>query len=112
MLFSMVAIGSTGDVRPYILLGRELQRRGHQTRLIAFAPFEEAARQVGMDFLPLPGSLHHYMESLMQPGQHGRYLPAAAAKGHRGLQGCADGFHLDGQPGGGCDPVHLQPGRR
>lgn len=42
MLFSMVAIGSTGDVRPYILLGRELQRRGHQTRLIAFAPFEEA----------------------------------------------------------------------
>jgi len=26
MLFSMVAIGSTGDVRPYILLGRELQR--------------------------------------------------------------------------------------
>ena len=79
MLFSMVAIGSTGDVRPYILLGRELQRRGHQTRLIAFAPFEEAARQVGMDFLPLPGS----------------------------LQGCADGFHPDGQPGGGCDPVHL-----
>ena len=87
MLFSMVAIGSTGDVRPYILLGRELQRRGHQTRLIAFAPFEEAARQVGMDFLPLPGSLHHYMESLMRPGNMAvTFLPQL----QKAIAGCKD----------------------
>ena len=87
MLFSMVAIGSTGDVRPYILLGRELQRRGHQTRLIAFAPFEKAARQAGMDFLPLPGSLHHYMESLMRPGNLAvTFLPQL----QKAIAGCKD----------------------
>ena len=87
MLFSMVAIGSTGDVRPYILLGRELQRRGHQTRLIAFAPFEKAARQAGMDFLPLPGSLHHYMESLMRPGNMAvTFLPQL----QKAIAGCKD----------------------
>lgn len=87
MLFSMVAIGSMGDVRPYILLGRELQRRGHQTRLLAFAPFEEAARQEGMDFLPLPGSLHHYMESLMRPGNSVvTFLPQL----QKAIAGCKD----------------------
>lgn len=67
MRIAMVAIGSTGDVRPYILLGKEFLRRGHQVRLIAFAPFEKV-RQEGLDFLPLPGNLHVYMQKLMRPG--------------------------------------------
>ncbi len=87
MRISMVAIGSMGDVRPYILLGRELSRRGHQIRLLAFAPFEEAARQAGLDFLPLPGSLQHYMQNLMRPGGNAlTFLPEL----EKAISGCKD----------------------
>ena len=30
MRITMFCIGSTGDVRPYIVLGRELKARGHE----------------------------------------------------------------------------------
>ncbi len=87
MRISMVAIGSMGDVRPYILLGRELQRRGHQIRLLAFAPFEEKARKAGLDFLPLPGSLQRYMQNLMRPGGNAlTFLPEL----EKALSGCKD----------------------
>ena len=39
MKIHMVSIGSTGDVRPYVLLGKELQRRGHEVTVVAFANF-------------------------------------------------------------------------
>ena len=36
MRINMVSIGSTGDVRPYVLLGSELKRRGHEVTIVAF----------------------------------------------------------------------------
>ena len=41
MKITMFAIGSTGDVRPYCLLGRELKRRGHEITIAAFSGFEK-----------------------------------------------------------------------
>ena len=39
MKITMITLGSTGDVRPYMLLGRELHERGHEVTIAAFAPF-------------------------------------------------------------------------
>ena len=36
MRITMLSVGSTGDVRPYVLLGRELQARGHRVTISAF----------------------------------------------------------------------------
>ena len=36
MRISMVAIGSTGDVRPYVLLGKELKKRGQEVTIVCF----------------------------------------------------------------------------
>ena len=44
MRINMVSIGSTGDVRPYVLLGSELKRRGHEVTIVAFGKFEQMAR--------------------------------------------------------------------
>ena len=44
MHIHMVAIGSTGDVRPYVLLGKELRRRGHEVTIVAFANFAASRR--------------------------------------------------------------------
>lgn len=87
MLYAMVAIGSTGDVRPYTILAKELIRRGHQARLIAFAPFEKMARDAGMDFVPLPGNMYEYMANLMKPGGSLiTFLPEI----ERSLSGCKE----------------------
>lgn len=41
MRILMVALGSTGDVRPYIGLGTELMKRGHTVTLCALPDFKE-----------------------------------------------------------------------
>ena len=71
MRFTMVCIGSTGDVKPYVLLGRELQARGHDVAICAFTEFEELILANGMRFYPLSGDARELMRSIMKPGVKG-----------------------------------------
>ncbi|MBQ8556336.1 MAG: glycosyltransferase family 1 protein [Clostridia bacterium] len=71
MKITMVTIGSTGDVRPYALLGRELHRRGHEVTVAAFAPFEEMVTKEGLRFYPISGDVVDLMSHLMKPGAVG-----------------------------------------
>ena len=52
MKITMISLGSMGDVRPYILLGQELQRRGHDVRLAAFGSFEKTVREAVWSSFP------------------------------------------------------------
>ena len=75
MRIHMVSIGSTGDVRPYVLLGKELRRRGHQVTIVAFSNFAAMAQEAGLDFYPLAGDVLRFMERIMKPGVVGaKYL--------------------------------------
>ncbi len=75
MNITMLTIGSTGDVRPYVLLGRELQRRGHAVTLAAFAPFQDLVEKAGLHFYALSGDVVDLMQHFMKPGANGvRYL--------------------------------------
>ena len=40
MKITMISVGSTGDVRPYILLGKELKKRGILRQKVVFSPEE------------------------------------------------------------------------
>lgn len=71
MRFTMICIGSTGDVKPYVLLGNELQKRGHDVAICAFTEFETLAKQNGLRFYPLSGDVHAFMSSIMKPGTKG-----------------------------------------
>ena len=71
MKITMIAIGSTGDVRPYCLLGRELKRRGHEITVAAFADFEGMVTQSGLGFFRLSGDVKELMSHLMKPGAVG-----------------------------------------
>ena len=76
MRITMLSIGSTGDVRPFILLGQELKRRGHQVTLAAFSDFEESVVQGGLSFRPLSGDAKGFIASTMSPETKGlTYLP-------------------------------------
>jgi sterol 3beta-glucosyltransferase len=62
MRISIITIGTLGEVRPYIALGRGLQAAGHQVKLVAFRQFEGLAREYGLDFFALSGDLEEYMK--------------------------------------------------
>jgi non-ribosomal peptide synthetase component F/UDP:flavonoid glycosyltransferase YjiC (YdhE family)/glycosyltransferase involved in cell wall biosynthesis len=49
----LVTTGTHGDVLPFVVLGRGLVSRGHRVTLVTHAPFAEAARAAGLDFVPL-----------------------------------------------------------
>ena len=51
----LVALGSSGDVHPFLGLGRELRRRGHPVTLVAAGWFRDVATRAGLEFVdPLP----------------------------------------------------------
>ncbi|MGU3536878.1 nucleotide disphospho-sugar-binding domain-containing protein [Methylobacterium sp. A54F] len=53
MQVHLVAVGTHGDVLPFIAIGTELKRRGHAVALAAPAPFAASAARAGLDFHPL-----------------------------------------------------------
>lgn len=65
MRITMITIGSTGDVRPYIILGRELKARGHDVAICAFSTFEQMVCREGLRFKPLRGDVKELMGFLM-----------------------------------------------
>ena len=65
MRITMICIGSTGDVRPYIVLGRELKARGHEITICAFADFESTVLKSGLCFKPINGDVKKLMANLM-----------------------------------------------
>jgi len=65
MRITMICIGSTGDVRPYIVLGRELKARGHEITICAFHNFESAVLKEGLRFKPINGDVKALMANLM-----------------------------------------------
>lgn len=72
MKITMLCIGSTGDVRPYMLLGQELKRRGHEITVASFSTFERMIRDAGLNFFGLSGDVMALMDSLGAMGV--RYL--------------------------------------
>ena len=65
MRITMICIGSTGDVRPYLVLGRELKARGHEISICAFSDFESAVLREGFRFKPVNGDVKQLMANLM-----------------------------------------------
>lgn len=53
MRIAIVAIGSRGDVQPYLALGLGLKRAGHEVRMVAPARFKTFIESYGIDFFPL-----------------------------------------------------------
>lgn len=49
----LIAIGSAGDVFPFIGLARTLKLRGHRVSLCTVPVFRDAVEQHGIAFVPL-----------------------------------------------------------
>ncbi|HYI95000.1 MAG TPA: glycosyltransferase [Bryobacteraceae bacterium] len=56
MRIDILAIGSRGDVQPYVALGLGLQMAGHRVRVVTLGGFEQSVRGLGLDHLAIGGS--------------------------------------------------------
>ncbi|KAF4210949.1 hypothetical protein CNMCM5878_003398 [Aspergillus fumigatiaffinis] len=63
------AVGSRGDVQPFIALGNELQLRGHRVRLATHGVFEDFVRKSGLEFYSIGGDPSELMAYMVKnPG--------------------------------------------
>ncbi len=66
MRFLVSALGSAGDVHPFVAVAQALRARGHGVRMIASPHFEERIRRGGIDFVAL-GTAADYERLLRLP---------------------------------------------
>jgi len=55
----IVAIGSHGDVNPFIKIGISLRQRGHDVILLTNSYFRDSVQNAGLDFISV-GSIEEY----------------------------------------------------
>jgi rhamnosyltransferase subunit B len=74
----VIALGSAGDVHPFLAIGLALQKRGHHVAFLTNSYFESIVRRAGLDFYSV-GSVTDYERATQDPNL---WDP------RRGLAGC------------------------
>lgn len=55
MHITFIALGSLGDVLPYIALGKGLHQAGHEIRFATFENFQDVVTERGLEYFPIHG---------------------------------------------------------
>ena len=61
MRIAIIAMGTRGDVQPYIALGKGLKEAGHIVRLVTHENFEVLVSSYGLEFCPVKGNVQEFM---------------------------------------------------
>ncbi len=64
--FILTPFGSSGDVNPFLWMGKLLRQRGHEVSVITGAAFRESVEHSGLDFLPI-GNFDTYRTVIRDP---------------------------------------------
>jgi sterol 3beta-glucosyltransferase len=80
MRIAIIAMGTRGDVQPYISLGEGLKAAGHSVRLLTHENFEQLVNAYGLEFWPARGNVQAIMESpkLRELLEKGNFLAITA----------------------------------
>ncbi len=82
----LATLGSLGDLHPYLVLGRELRRRGHQVALATLAAYRSRVEAAGLEFRPVRPHLDptapDELARALDPATGGRYILRDVAFGH------------------------------
>jgi sterol 3beta-glucosyltransferase len=80
MQIAIIALGSRGDVQPYLALGKGLKEAGHLVRLITHENFAQLVNSYGLEFWPARGDVQAIMESpkLRELLEKGNFLAITA----------------------------------
>lgn len=80
MKIVIFALGSRGDVQPYVALGKGLRAAGHTVRLLASSDFHEMITANGLEFTPLGGSSEAVARDMQQLIEQGQTLKVFSAQ--------------------------------
>lgn len=67
MKISILCVGSTGDVRPCVVLSQGLIKRNHSVTIIADERFRDSVVSSGAEFAAFPGDVDEYMNIVTNP---------------------------------------------
>ncbi|MGB3713182.1 MAG: glycosyltransferase, partial [Candidatus Promineifilaceae bacterium] len=82
MRITIIALGSRGDVQPYVPLGTGLQSAGHRVRIATFKEFAPLILNAGLDFYPLQGDARELLNTAVSSGLlSGRSNPLSFMRG-------------------------------
>lgn len=63
MRIALIALGSRGDIQPYIALGKGLLAADHSVRLVTHENYECLVNSHGLEFWPVRGNVQEFAES-------------------------------------------------
>jgi sterol 3beta-glucosyltransferase len=63
MRIAIIAMGSLGDVQPYIALGKGLKEAGYRVQLVTHENFAELVNSHGLEFCPVRGDIQSIAET-------------------------------------------------
>lgn len=97
MRIAVIALGTRGDVQPYIALAKGLQSAGHSVRLLTHENFEALAAAHGLEFWPVKGDVQEVAQSeeMRELLEKGNFL-AITRQTTQAVQGAARLWARDG----------------
>lgn len=63
MNISIIAVGSRGDLQPYLALGLGFKNAGHHVTIVAFEMYESWVQDYGLEFLGFKGDIKSWLNS-------------------------------------------------
>jgi sterol 3beta-glucosyltransferase len=66
MHITILALGSRGDVQPFIPLGKALREAGHHVRVATFDAFSSMIREADLEFTPIHGDAYQLLNTAAQ----------------------------------------------
>jgi sterol 3beta-glucosyltransferase len=92
MRIAIIALGSRGDIQPYIALGKGLKDAGHFVRLITHENFEALVSSYGLEFFPVKGDVQEFLktEEMRQLLERGNFLAINARTAKAAQQAAID----------------------
>ena len=89
--FTCLAIGSLGDVQPYIALCKGLMKDGHKTKIVTHAEFKDHVEAYGIEFAPVGGDPTELMRICVE---HGMFTISFLKEVTTKFRGWLDGLFL------------------
>lgn len=105
--FVLLTIGSRGDVQPYIALGKELLKEGHNVTIATHSEFEGWIRKHGLKFKVIAGNPAELMSLMVSHGSVSVGFIKEAASKFRGW--ILELLHTSWEACQGCDIIIESP---
>ena len=71
MRIGIIALGSRGDVQPYVALGKGLKQAGYEVVLLTHDPYQRLVLGEGLEFFAIGGNPHTIVDQVMNDARVG-----------------------------------------